>query len=205
MSEITSIEPQAKNKNRCNVYVDGKFYCGIMLETAVKYRLKAGLEVDKSYLDKIQLEAERSKALDKALSYISARMKTVRQISDYLNSKGYTPAVINYVTGKLSDMGLADDYAYCKAYAESVTSKGKRALEAELLKRGADKKAIERTLEETEENAGQACAILEKYLRGKPCDRQNMYKGFKYLLSRGYSAETAEEALNMFGRSDEDN
>ena len=51
MAEITSIEPQVKDKNRCNIYVDGVFYCGIKLEVAVKYRLKAGMNIEKSKLD----------------------------------------------------------------------------------------------------------------------------------------------------------
>ena len=45
MAEITDISPQAKDKERCNVYVDGSFYCGMKLETVVKYRLKTGSHI----------------------------------------------------------------------------------------------------------------------------------------------------------------
>ena len=40
MAEITSITPQLKDKERCNIYVDGRFYCGLRLETAVRCRLR---------------------------------------------------------------------------------------------------------------------------------------------------------------------
>ena len=50
MAEITSIEPQIKDKTRCNVYVDGRFYCGIKLEVAIKYHLKAGMQIDKGQI-----------------------------------------------------------------------------------------------------------------------------------------------------------
>ena len=76
MAEITSIEPQKKDAKRCNVYVDGRFYCGIKLEVAIKYRLKAGMQIEKSQLDEIQLETEKSQALDKALTHISASPRT---------------------------------------------------------------------------------------------------------------------------------
>ncbi len=204
MSEITSIEPQIKDKNRCNVYVDGRFYCGIMLETAVKYRLKAGMRITKTELDEIQLETEKSRALDKAMTHISASMKTSRGIRDFLAKKGYTEAVQNYVLEKLEYYDLVDDYAYCRAYIESVKGKGKRALEAELLKRGADKNAVERALSETEEDATEALAVLSKYMRGKAADKQNLYKGFKFLLSKGYSADTSKAALSKYGNIDED-
>ena len=100
MSEITLIEPQKKDKLRCNVYVDGRFYCGIKLEVAVRYRLKVGMHIDLKKLDEIQLETEKSQALDKALNYLSA-IKTKRQVRDYLEKKGYTQAVILYVLEKL--------------------------------------------------------------------------------------------------------
>ena len=56
MGEITAITPQIKDKRRCNVYVDGRFYCGITLETAVKNRLKAGQTIDEKRLDELQGE-----------------------------------------------------------------------------------------------------------------------------------------------------
>ena len=51
MSEITLIEPQKKDKLRCNVYVDGRFYCGIKLDVAVRYRFKVGIHIDFKKLD----------------------------------------------------------------------------------------------------------------------------------------------------------
>ena len=83
MPEITSIEPQKHDKNRCSIYIDGRFYCGLTLEAAIKYRLKAGMHVEKSLLDEIQLETDKNTALDKALTHISAGMKTEKQISDF--------------------------------------------------------------------------------------------------------------------------
>ena len=42
MNEITQITPQIKDKRRCNIYLDGKFCCGLTLEATVKNRLKVG-------------------------------------------------------------------------------------------------------------------------------------------------------------------
>ena len=204
MSEITLIEPQKKDRERCNVYVDGKFYCGIKLEVAIKYGLKAGMQVDKSKLDEIQLETEKSQAIDKAMTHLSASMKTRRQMSDFLVKKGYTQAVAEYVLEKLEYYKLIDDYAYCRAYVNSVTGKGKRALEADLFKRGAEKAAIDGVLSEFEEDGDEAKALLQKYMRGKEVTRENLNKGFKYLLSKGYGYDTVKDAISAFGVEDED-
>ena len=175
MPEITSIEPQKHDKNRCSIYIDGRFYCGLTLEAAIKYRLKAGMHVEKSLLDEIQLETDKNTALDKALTHISAGMKTEKQISDFLNKKGYTSAVCEYVLERMHYYGFLDDYAYCKAYIGSVSGRGRRLLEADLIKRGANRGAIERALSEFEEDADDAKKVAQKYLRGKERTRENLY------------------------------
>lgn len=204
MAEITLIEPQKKDNRRCNIYVDGKFYCGIKLEVAIKYGLKAGMHIDKSELDKIQLETEKSQAVDKAMTHLSASMKTRRQMNDFLLKKGYTQAVSDYVLEKLEYYKLIDDCAYCRAYVNSVTGKGKRVLEADLFKRGADKSAIEEVLSDFEEDAEEVKALLQKYMRGKEVTKENLNKGFKYLLSKGYGYDTVKDAISGFGVDDED-
>lgn len=205
MSEITSIEPQKRDKTRCNVYVDGAFYCGIKLEVAVKYRLKAGMHIEKSELDEIQLETEKSQAVDKAMAHLSASMKTQKQMREFLEKKGYAPAVCDYVLEKLKYYNLIDDEQYCRAYINSVKGKGKRALQADLIKRGADGRAIEKALGEVEEDGDEALAVLQKYMRGKEISRENLGKGYKYLLSKGFGYDTAKSALSAFGDCDEDN
>lgn len=204
MAEITLIEPQKKDNKRCNIYVDGKFYCGIKLEVAIKYGLKAGMHIDKSKLDEIQLETEKSQAIDKAMTHLSVSMKTRKQMNDFLLKKGYTQAVAQYVLEKLEYYKLVDDYAYCRAYINSVSGKGRRALEADLFKRGADKEAIDEALSDFEEDGGEVKTLLQKYLRGKEITKENLNKGFKYLLSKGYGYDTVKDAISDFKVDDED-
>ena len=205
MSEITSIEPQIKDKSRCNIYVDGRFYCGVKFEVAVRYRLKAGMHIEKSQLDEIQLETEKSQALDKAMTHLSAIMKTEKQMRDFLAGKGYVEAVRDYVLERLKYYKFIDDYAYCRAYADSVHGKGKRAIELDLIKRGADRTAIDSVLSETEDDAAEALNLLKKYIKGKESDEKTFYKAFRYLLSKGFETDTAKAALAELGETDEDN
>lgn len=199
MAEITSIEPQVKDKNRCNIYIDGRFYCGIKLEVAIKYHLKAGMQVEKSQLEEIQLETEKSQAVDKAMTHLSATMKTERQMRDFLVKKGYTEAVCDYVIEKLQYYKFIDDYAYCRAYVNSVRGKGKRAIEADLFKRKARRDAIDEALNDFTENEDDAYSLLQKYMRGKEVNKINLLKGYKYLLSKGYGYDVAQSAVEKFG------
>ncbi len=203
MSEITSIEPQVKDKTRCSIFVDGKFYCGIKLEVAVKHRLKAGMSVDKAELDKIQLETEKVQATEKAITHLSASPKTEKQMRDFLVKKGYVRAVCDYVIEKLRYYGFVDDDAYCKAYVESVTGKSKRAIEAELIKRGADRQIIDGALCDYRDDEEDVLTLLKKYLRGKELTKENIYKGCRYLISKGYEYDAVKRACELV--DDEDN
>ena len=87
-----------------------------------------------------------------------------------------------------------NDEAFCKAYLSGVKGKGKRAIEVELLKRGVEKSIVEEALEDYEEDEDEVVALLKKYLRGKEINRENIYKGCRYLVGKGYSYEAAKSA-----------
>lgn len=204
MSQITSIEQQKKDKTRCSVYVDGAFYCGLKIEIAIKHRLKSGMEIEKSQLDKIQLDNEKIQATEKAMNHLSATLKTKKQMSDFLAGKGYTQAVIDYVIQKLEGYGYIDDYAYCRAYVGSVSGKGKAALRAALIRRGAAREAIDAALDETDEDEDEALAVARKYLRGKDITRETLNKALRHLISRGYSYDVAKSAISRLGDGSEE-
>lgn len=204
MSQITSIEQQKKDKTRCSVYVDGAFYCGLKIEIAIKHRLKSGMEIEKSRLDKIQLDNEKIQATEKAMNHLSATLKTKKQMSDFLAGKGYTQAVIDYVIQKLEGYGYIDDYAYCRAYVGSVSGKGKAALRAALIKRGAAREAIDAALDETDEDEDEALAVARKYLRGKDITRETLNKALRHLISRGYGYDVAKSAISRLGDGSEE-
>lgn len=205
MAEITAITPQKKDKSRFNIEVDGRFFCGMKLETAVKNRLKVGLSVTEEQLSLMQLESEKMTALDKALNYISCSMKTQKEVRTFLLGKGYLGDICDYVIGKMKEYGYLDDGAYSKAYLESARQrKGSRLIAMELKRKGVSDEEIEEALETLTGETETALKILQKYLRGKPLDRKNLQKGYAYLIGKGFDYETAKEALCKLGCEDED-
>ena len=205
MPEITDIAPQVKDKDRCSVYVDGRFYCGLKLETAVKHRLKVGDQIELSKLDEIQLENEKSQALDKAMTHLTHSMKTEKDIRDFLKKKGYVEAVADYAAEKLKEYGFLDDEEYCRQYAASAgKTKGPRLIAYELKRRGAREESIQAALSELSGEAEAAAAALKKYMRGKEFTKENLSKAYCHLMSRGFDYDTAKEALSSLGEGDEE-
>ena len=206
MNEITAITPQIKDKTRCNIYVDGRFYCGLGLELAIKHRLKVGMTVDEAFLGQIQLDGEKAKALDKALTHVSATAKTEKEIRDFLSKKGYLPAVCDYVIEKMKDYRFVNDSEYAESYvAHAGAKKGSRLIKMELKAKGVADEDIFSALSalDTETQTQSATAVLQKYMRGKTADRETLAKAFRYLMSKGYEYEIARAALAYFGELDE--
>lgn len=204
MPEITDITPQIKDKARCNIYVDGRFYCGLKLETAVRCRLKAGEQIELARLDEIQLENERSQALDRAMTHLTHSMKTEREMRDFLRKKGYVEAVADHVLAKLKEYGLVDDGEYCRRYAAAAgKGKGPRLIAFELKRRGADEESIRAALEGAEGAEEAARAVLGKYLRGKEYTKENLCKAYRYLTGRGFDGDTVRDAIASLGAEEE--
>ena len=204
MAEITAITPQKKDKTRCNIEVDGRFFCGMKLETVMQNRLKAGMTIEADELSRMQLESEKLTALDKALTHISVSMKTEREIRTFLKRKGYLQDVSDYVVEKMKGYGYVNDEAYSSAYAESAAKrKGSRLIRCELRNKGVDEQAIDTALSCLGDETESAKRCLEKYMRGKSADRETLQKAYRNLLSKGFDYDTAKAALESL-KDDED-
>ena len=207
MNEITAITPQVKDKRRCNIFVDGRFCCGLTLETVVKNRLKVGRIVTENELAQMQLESEKSTAFDKALTHLSATRKTEKQMRSYLASKGYLPAVAEYVLEKLRSYNFVNDGEYADAYVEHASKrKGGKMIRMELRGKGITDDKIDEALSKVDEESeiDTAKGILEKYMRGKNADKESLQKAYRYLIGKGFSYDTAKSALSAFGECEED-
>ncbi len=206
MSEITAITPQVKDKTRCNIYLDNRFYCGLTLECVVINRLKTGMQVEKEQLDEFQLQSEKQTALDKALTYITATQKTEKQIRDYLQKKGYVQAVVEYVVEKMRGYNFLNDKGYAEDYVREVSAKkGGKLIKLELRKKGVSEAEIDEAVSalSSEEQTQAALQILQKYLRFKDREQATLQKAFRYLLGKGFDYEIAKEALSLLGENEE--
>ena len=202
MNEITAITPQVKDKTRCNIYIDGRFCCGLTLETVVKNRLKAGTIVTEEGLAAMQLESEKNTALNKALGFLSATRKTEREVRAYLTKRGYLPIVSDYVVEKLREYSFINDEEYAEAYTESAAKrKGGRRIRMELKGKGLSDEAIEGALSglDEEQELATAKGILEKYMRGKESDKTTLQKAYRHLMGKGFDYETAKTAIAAYG------
>ena len=205
MSKITAITAQEKRKDRCNIYLDGEFFAGVSLETVMKFRLKAGAETDETQLKEILTAAEHSEATEKALSYISKTVKTKRQVKEHLLKKGYSESACYHAIDKLKEYGYIDDCEYARRYIDSTgKTQGKRLLAYKLMAKGVKKEDIEAAYETAGKNSAEnAAALAAKKMKNKDVTKENVLKTYRYLVSRGFSYEEAERAVEPFRNGDD--
>ena len=215
MPKITSITAQTKNKERCNLFIDGEFYAGLSLETVMSFRLKVGQEITEKQLTEVVLEGEKGVALNKAINYISKNLKTKHQVKVYLEDKGYNHEIITYCIDKLIEYGYIDDVEYSIRYLESVyTKQGEKLSQMKLFQRGVSKNNINlafikfkeneqiNNLNGQNESASVAYKIAQKYTKNKEKNLENKSKTYRYLIGKGFSGEEVVNALSKIFNND---
>ncbi len=206
MAKITDIKYQ-KNKDRVNIYLDGKFYAGLSAETLFKNNLKVGDFVSENSIAKIQAESETSTAFEKALRLIERKLYFERELRTKLKEKGYLPDTIDIVIAKLKDYNYINDDKLTKSFIESQGARSKKEIEYKLKQKGVSDFYIQKNSELiTPEIEKQNCfKLAEKYAKHKDKTVENMQKTLKYLVSKGFSFETSKSAVkNIFKDIEED-
>ena len=83
---ITAIEPQQKNPQRVNIYLDGEFAFG--LAAIVATWLKVGQDIDETQAAKLKAEDEREVTYQKALHFLSFRPRSSAEVHQNLIKRG---------------------------------------------------------------------------------------------------------------------
>lgn len=206
MAIITKITTQQKNQDRYNIFMDyGKgeeFAFSVDEDVLIKYQLKKGLELDEFSLMEIHYHDDIRKAYNSAISYLAKRMRSVKEIKDYLLKKEIEEPVIQEVIHKLTDQKYIDDQEYAFLYVRTqinTTDKGPGLIQMELKERGIEQSFIETALEpytfelQIERTSNISEKFLKKYL--KDSKRVLKQKLETLLIKKGYSFNVINTAL----------
>lgn len=202
--KITQISAQQKNKDRCNIFIDGEYSFSVSTETVYKFYLKTGKELSEEEITAIKEDGERTSALNRATEYLSKAYKTRKQVKDYLLKKGYSDDAVYYTVSRLTETGYINDSEYARRYFETASkNQGKKLSAYKLMAKGVRKDVIDEAYEKaavpSKENAA---AVAEKYMRNKEINKENLAKTYRYLIGRGFSYDEASEAISAFKEND---
>lgn len=206
MPIITSIVPQ-KSKKRVNIYLDNKFGFGIDLENYIKLNLKVEQSLKDSEVENIVKKAEFQKVLDRLVMFATLRLRSEKEISDWLKRKKVHESMRKELFNRLNRLQLINDKKFAQWWIEQRNSFRPRSinvLKLELIKKGIDKEIINETLSKIQINEKKdALNILNKkiYKFAKFTGVTRNQKMIAYLLTKGYSLNDAKFATNAVNRS----
>lgn len=212
--KITRLGYQKKDPNRVNVYVDGKFAVGLNVNDVIKLGLANNQEINQEELNKIIENSNFGKAFSAVLNFLSFRPRSEFEIRQYLARKMKNKKeerkkldeenreIVEKVIIKLREIGQINDEEFARWYVEqrqTFRPKGRRAVKYELLKKGVDKKIIDKVLPEGENELSLALKAARKKKLADPVKLQ------RFLASRGFDWETIKEAVEKLSGGEYNN
>ena len=197
MAIITKISTQAKNIDRCNLYLDGTFYAGVSKFVILQNHIKENQEIDEENLNKLIFESDKDQAFNWAVDYVCKYLPVEKQLRKKLYDKGYSKQIVAYVIEKCKCYGYIDDYQFALSYVDqNKFIKGKLKIKAELIQKGINEDTVDKALDNYEENDG--CLILAQK-KAKNMDLEDPKKLaslMRFLQYRGYNYEEINRAIS---------
>lgn len=203
MLQITAIEPQKKNKDRFNIYVDGRFAFAIGAGDLARERLKIGQTISQGSTDRLIRVNEFSKVFEKVLKFLSYRPRTTKEIKDYLLKKKVDEDLKSVVISKLEKSGLIDDLEFAKWWVANrlkFRPKGLVIIKAELIKKGVEPEIINQVTGQIDASIEAKLALnlaRKKFAQYQKLPYQQSYKKLvDYLSRRGFSWSTVKSTID---------
>ena len=212
--KITDISLQAKNKDRVNVSVDGKYRFSLDVFQVGELGLKVGKEYTDEELTELETESQFGKLYGRALEYTMMRPHSVKEVRDYLWRKtrttrvripdsneykeraGVPQAIADLVLERLLEKGYVDDEKFTRYWVENrQQTKGisRRKLTAELRAKGVESSVIDN---EMQSSSREEKSDLEKVIAKKRSRYEDEQKLIAYLMRQGFPYDMVREALN---------
>lgn len=137
-------------------------------------------------------QENRNLAFNWSLKYLSFRVRSTKEIRDYLARKNFIEATIDAVVEKLNELKFLNDEEFAKAWIESRQKnkgKSKFVLKNELRLKGLNNELIEQVLKEAQEDFETAGILFERKkdkMKGLSPEEFKKKMG-SFLQRRGYS------------------
>jgi regulatory protein len=155
---ITSLQTQATNLERINVFADDQFLLGVNALIVLQLGLQVGQELTPTLLDQLRSEEALQKAVDRALNYLSFRPRSREEVRRYLRRKETPPELVASVMERLDRLDLVNDHAFASFWIDSreqFSPRGAYALKNELRMKGVEREVVDELVndEKDEERA----------------------------------------------------
>jgi len=185
-----------KSKTNANIFVvdtsEGEFV--LHSDIIVKHKIEKGVVNDNIFLVAVK-ESEVLIGLNLCLKYISSKLKTEKQIKDYLYKKEFKKPAVDEILEKLKEYNVVNDEVYAETYAKSNPNFSKNKIKQKLMSVGVKSDITEYATLEVDDFTS-CLKHAQKYMRNKVADKPTTEKLIRRLQGMGYNWDAIKHALN---------
>ena len=200
-SKITSLTFLSKKNNCFSIELDNGSNYTIHSDYVVKYKIKKNSFVDERVLEQALVQTEKQQIKNKIILLLSYRLRSKKELTDSLISKGFNSNNVIDVINDLVERKYIDNFRFAKMYATHLIKEkklGKRIVEKKLEHHEIDSQTIEDVIS----------ALYKKYCPAETINaiikkKKNLFKGtdldkkklINYLMRKGFHFDDIEVAI----------
>lgn len=199
------VKYELTKKNIYNVYLSNDEVLELDESVITNNELLLKKRIDNDLYDKLKRDNKICILVNASIKYINVRLRSIKEIKDYLLKKEEDTDLIDEVISRLMKMGYLDDRRFTEAYIKdklNFTSWGDYKIINELNKLGISSLDIEDNIDLLNDD------ILNERMRkiiDKDIKTNKKYSGLKlknkiynHLLTSGYSKEKVISLINSY-------
>lgn len=196
---------ELNKKNKYNIYLSNGEVLTLDERVITSNELLLKKELNNELYQKILNENKVYEMIDVAIKYISVRLRSVKEIKDYLMKKYEKVELIAKAIDKLISLGYLDDNKFAKAFIKDklkFTSMGDYKIKLELENLGVSYDIIEENISmiDAGELEDKMKKQIDKMLRTNKKYKGNLLKNkiYTHLVSAGFTKEKVIRILNTY-------
>ena len=196
--KITAIEPQKKNPERVNIYLDGKFTIGV--NGILAAWLKVGQSLNEAKLNELMEADGIESAYQKALHFISYRPRSIAEVRKNLAARDIPEDLIDETIQRLKNNSVLNDLNFAREWVtnrKDLQPRSRLALRMELRQKGIADEVIQQVLDEIVDDDALALLAAKKYsYRLEGLDLSEFRKKlYAYLSRKGFNFSSINPVL----------
>ncbi len=197
--KITKIAVQVKQSGRYSIFVDEKYAFSLSDTALLESKLVPGQDVSDEELKGWKQASDDDKVLGRALQYAMIRPRSSWEFEIYLQRKKTTPALIEAILNKLSNLGFINDLEFARSWVANrrlLHSSSVRKLQQEMRSKRVPDEIIRQVLEEDETDESDVLKQLVSKKIQQTRYKNDPQKLMQYLARQGFGYGDIKAALS---------
>lgn len=193
--QITQISVQARNPDRVNIFVDGKYSFSLNILQITELGIKVGQKISEDNLQNYNSESDFGKLYVKCYKYCLVRPRSEFEVVTYLIKNNIHKEQYTKIINKLKNNNIINDYNFSRWWVENRNQKkgiSSIKLKYELKQKGIDNLIIDEIMNESIRNDKEE--LLKIYSRKK--NKYSKDKIVAYLASKGFKYRDILDTLD---------